>query len=61
MPEDKKDTKSNVESISLQEKRLQRFYYDTKDVEELFDIDISENKKTVKKFTNPPKKSIKLK
>jgi hypothetical protein len=56
MPEDKKDTKSNVESISLQEKRLQRFYYDTKDVEELFDIDISENKKTVKKVYKSTKK-----
>jgi hypothetical protein len=56
MPEDKKDIKSNVESISLQEKRLQRFYYDTKDVEELFDIDISENKKTVKKVYKSTKK-----
>jgi hypothetical protein len=44
----------------MQQKRLQRFYYDTSDVEEIFNIQVEENtkysKKMKKKSVQPTKK-----
>ena len=53
MPENKKDDK---ETLSMQQKRLQRFYYDIRDVEEIFNTEIEES---VKKIKKTKKKSIK--
>jgi hypothetical protein len=53
MPENKKDDK---ETLSMQQKRLQRFYYDINDVEEIFNVDVKES---VKKIKKNKKKSIK--
>lgn len=46
MPENKKDDK---ETLSMQQKRLQRFYYDMRDVEEIFNVEIKESVKKIKK------------
>jgi hypothetical protein len=58
MPENKKDDSSKT--LSMQQKRLQRFYYDTSDVEEIFNIQVEENtkysKKMKKKSVQPTKK-----
>jgi hypothetical protein len=53
MPENKKDDSSKT--LSMQQKRLQRFYYDTSDVEEIFNIQVEENTKYSKKMK---KKSV---
>jgi|688.fasta_scaffold2152336_1 hypothetical protein len=58
MPENKKEDSSKT--LSMQQKRLQRFYYDTSDVEEIFNIQVEENtkysKKMKKKSVQPTKK-----
>jgi hypothetical protein len=53
MPENKKE---NEETLSMQQKRLQRFYYQLNDVEEIFNVEIKES---VKKIKKTKKKSIK--
>jgi len=52
MPEDKKDSK---QKFSMQQKRLQRFYYDESDIEEIFNIQVKES---TKKSEKNEKKSL---
>ena len=49
MPENKKDDK---ETLSMQQKRLQRFYYDMRDVEEIFNVEIKESVEKKEKKVN---------